>query len=108
MQVGDIYLVDLPQKGGHEQEGRRPVIIVVINTDVPMSMVIPLTTSDRAKSFEKTMMINPDDNNNLSQPSIALIFQMLAIDNRRFQNRIGKLSNNVLEELKGLIRNMFV
>ncbi len=108
MEVGEIYWVDLPQRSGHEQQGRRPVIVVIVNTDVPISTVVPLTTSNKAGSFEKTMIIAPDENNNLSKTSIALIFQMLAIDNRFFQNRIGKLSNDVLEELKSLIRNMFV
>ena len=28
MKFGDIYLVDLPQIGGHEQMGKRPAIIL--------------------------------------------------------------------------------
>lgn len=61
MGVGDIYLVDLPRRKGHEQRGLRPVIIVVIHSDVSMSTIVPLTTSHKAKAYQNTIEILPDN-----------------------------------------------
>jgi mRNA-degrading endonuclease toxin of MazEF toxin-antitoxin module len=45
MKLGDIYLVDLPQIGGHEQMGKRPAIIVQEEEyDLPTVLIVPLIT----------------------------------------------------------------
>lgn len=87
MKVGDLYWVELPAKKDHEQKGYRPVIVVVIHQDVSLTTVIPLTSSEKAKPYKNTMIILPDDENNLVKPSVALIFQMLAVDNKMLKKR---------------------
>ena len=49
MKLGDIYFVDLPQIGGHEQMGKRPAIIVQeAEYDLPTVLIVPLTTKIKA------------------------------------------------------------
>jgi len=47
MQEGDIYLVEIPLSGGHEQAGQRPAIIVqaVGLEKLPTVLIVPLTSS---------------------------------------------------------------
>lgn len=47
MERGDIYLVDLDPTAGHEQRGRRPVLIIspgVFNRLTQTPIVLPITT----------------------------------------------------------------
>jgi mRNA-degrading endonuclease toxin of MazEF toxin-antitoxin module len=49
---GDIYLVEIPTSGGHEQQGIRPAIIVqpAENIEkVPTVLIVPFTTQHKAK-----------------------------------------------------------
>ena len=55
MRAGDIHWVDLPLASGHEQQGRRPAIVVQndnYGADLPVVLVIPLTTARAAKRYD--------------------------------------------------------
>ena len=87
MKVGDIYLVELPEVGGHEQMGKRPAIIIQKQEyDLPTVLIIPLTTKTKALDFAGTMLVEPDDENHLDKESVALAFQLRAIDRKRLSN----------------------
>ncbi len=60
MEVGDIYLVEIPLSGGHEQAGLRPAIIVqVIDSEkLPTVLIVPLTSKLKAADFPFTFLIN--------------------------------------------------
>ena len=110
MRVGEIHWVDLPLAGGHEQQGRRPAIVVQndhYGADLPVVLVIPLTTAKAAKRFAGTITIHPTPENGLREESVALVFQLRAIDRRRLQERIGTVGaealNAIFEELGRLI-----
>ena len=45
------------------------------------------------------VLIDPDAGNGLRQPSIALVFQLCAIDKRFFEGRLGTVSESVLASL---------
>jgi len=53
MQEGDIYMVEFPSTGGHEQAGLRPAIIVqaVGIEKVPTVLIVPLTSKLKAADF---------------------------------------------------------
>ena len=60
MSPGEIYWVDLPGANGHEQRGRRPGIVLQDEQSVgelPVVIVIPLTTSRAALRFRGTTTI---------------------------------------------------
>jgi mRNA interferase ChpB len=62
MERGDIYLVSLDPSAGHEQQGRRPVLIVspgAFNRMTQVPIVLPITTGGgfaRTAGFAVTLM----------------------------------------------------
>jgi mRNA-degrading endonuclease toxin of MazEF toxin-antitoxin module len=99
MKVGEIYWTRLVSRGGREQSGRRPAIVVQKETSLPTVLLIPLTTQQDALRFQGTVLIEPDDRNNLPSISVALVFQLTALDKNSLESKIGKISNETLEEL---------
>jgi len=103
MEFGDIYLVEIPASGGHEQQGVRPAIIVQTSENiekVPTILVVPFTTQFKAANFPFTFVIEPDSTNNLASKSVALVFQLRAIDKKRLKNKLGNLSSKDVQALK--------
>lgn len=50
VQQGDVYWVSLNPTKGHEQQGRRPVLVVsndIINSKLVLALVVPITNTDR-------------------------------------------------------------
>src|SRR5262249_60723892 len=88
--VGDIHGIELPPGTGHEQSGRRPAIIVQDASyagTLPVVFAVPLTTAAATLRFPGTLLIQPDPDNALRQSSVALVFQMRAVDRRRIGGR---------------------
>lgn len=107
MQTGEIYVVQFPALPSHEQSGIRPAVIVVDFPDLPVAQVIPLTTSEKARKFKNTLVIEPDTENHLEKTSVAVLFQLRAIDKRRLKNKIGKLSLKDTDALIQSLKQMF-
>ena len=102
MSIGDIHWVQLPTAHGREQRGRRPAIILQDEQyagGLPVILVIPLTTTRTTLRFAGTTSIQPTTENGLRQVSVALVFQLRAIDRRRIEERIGSVSREVLNEI---------
>ncbi|MGQ3684376.1 MAG: type II toxin-antitoxin system PemK/MazF family toxin [Candidatus Loosdrechtia sp.] len=100
MKAGDIYLVETPGSNGHEQQGFRPAIIVqtAINIDkVPTILVVPFTTQIKAASFPFTFIVEPDLHNNLASKSVALVFQLRAIDKKRLKTNLAAWVSMILK-----------
>ena len=107
MKLGDIYLVALPQIGGREQMGMRPAIIVQEEEyNLPTVLIVPLTTKIKALDFAGTILIKPDDRNHLDKESVALAFQLRAIDRKRISRKIGELEVDKITKLHGLIKEL--
>jgi mRNA-degrading endonuclease toxin of MazEF toxin-antitoxin module len=98
--AGDIYWITIPPQGGREQQGRRPCVVVsrrAINHGNPV-VVVPLTTNiSKANSYNiaipKAEIIKDVNSFSTIEDSVALCGQVFAIDKRRFEAKIGKLSN---------------
>jgi mRNA interferase MazF len=67
--------------------------------ELPVVLVVPLTTTRAAVRFAGTTLVRPTAENGLRQVSVALVFQLRAIDRRRIQERIGRVSEEVLHEI---------
>lgn len=109
MDVGEIYSVEIPSSDGHEQAGTRPAIVVQtpqFENRLPTVVIIPLTSRLTARTFPGTFVIDPDTENNLTLPSIALVFQLRAIDKRRLERRIGRLSAAHFAHLQQAMKNL--
>ena len=50
MKIGDVYLVEIPGVGGHEQAGLRPALIVQSEervNELPTVLIVPLTSKTK-------------------------------------------------------------
>ena len=95
MKPGEIYWVEFPGGAGRVQAGRRPAIIMQkadANRDLPTILVVPLTTQQDALRFPGTTLVEPDKQNQLRHPSVALAFQLTSMDQDFLGKRAGKLS----------------
>ena len=109
MSVDDIHWIDLPAANGREQGGRRPAVVLQDDDyggDLPVVLVVPLTTARAAMRFAGTTLIRPTAENGLRQASVALVFQLRAVDRRRIQERIGTVSTEVFNALFEELRKL--
>jgi mRNA-degrading endonuclease toxin of MazEF toxin-antitoxin module len=95
MKIGDLHWVELPARGGQAQAGRRPAIILQQPVTLPTVLVIPLTSQQDALRFPATVFVEADKENGLRHDSVALVFQITAVDKRYLAERIGKVSEAV-------------
>jgi mRNA interferase MazF len=103
MEIGDIYTVEIPASNGHEQAGIRPAIIVQaprFQAQLSTVLIVPLTSRLAAQAFPSTFLIQPTSRNGLNVPSVALVFQLRAIDKRRLKRKLGRLSAAHLAQLQ--------
>jgi len=104
MKNGAIWLVDLTDAKGHEQRGMRPAIIV--GGANGLILIVPLTSSMSSARFSHTCTISPDPHNGLDTGSVALVFQIVALDQERFRHRIGAISEQQRLAIIALIRDL--
>ena len=109
MARGDILLVALPDSDKREEKGNRPAIAVQTDgPNSPMLMVVPVTSSQAARRFEFTVAIEPSLMNGLTLSSVAMVFQMRAIDRKRIIKTIGTLEPKYLAQLDEEIKRMLL
>jgi mRNA interferase MazF len=104
MKNGAVWLVDLTDAKGHEQRGMRPAIIV--GGANGLILVVPLTSSMGSARFSHTLTISPDPHNGLNTESVALVFQIVALDRERFRHRIGAVNEQQCLAIVALIRDL--
>ena len=105
MKKGEIWLVELPSTDGREQGGLRPVIFLA-DAEANISIIVPFTSNIQALRFPHTIEIKPSKSNGLTSLSIALIFQVRAIDKKRLKNKIGDLENHILKEVDNVLKKI--
>ena len=109
MTPGELYWIEFPGGAGRAQAGRRPAIIVQgmrASAKLPTLLVVPLTTQLDALRFPGTLLVEPDPQNGLRLPSVALAFQMTAIDRRFLGPQLGQLSQEHLQQLWAAFRDL--
>ncbi len=105
MKKGEIWFVHIPSSDGREQSGTRPVLLMA-DTATSMTVVIPFTTNLQALRFPNTLEIQPSQKNGLEHPSIALVFQLRAIDRQRFVRKIGEVDAANLQKIDVQVRKL--
>lgn len=100
---GDIYWVPIAPQGGREQAGRRPCIVMSrlsVNHGNPV-VVVPMTTNlAKANAYNiqipaQEIIRDVNSHSNILN-SVALCGQAFAIDKRKFEDKLGKLSHSAL------------
>ena len=102
MRRGDIVIIELPAADGREQMGVRPALIVHCDatlSQVPVVLVVPLTSQMNALRFPHTISVQPSIMNGLTAHSVLLIFQLRAVDSRRIRGTAGRLEPEVLDQV---------
>lgn len=102
MRRGEVWRVSFPSHRGHVQAGNRPAIILQndqTSRSVPTLMVVPLTSRQSTLRFRGTVLVQPDTSNGLITPSVALVFQTQAIDRSEAIQKLGEVSQQVIDEL---------
>lgn len=105
MKRGEIWIVDAGNSDGHEQFGVRPAVVIsdIVGSTV---VVIPCTTNPKALKYPFTTGLRSSKTNNLDVDSIALVFQIRAIDIKRLKNKIGVLAKSDLKLLNQQIKKL--
>ena len=113
MNRGDVVRVQLPPPtgpSGREQYGARPAIIIQADHAIAnlfTAVIVPLTSRLIASRFVGSFIISPSSTNGLDVESVVLTHQVRAIDKRRIEKVIGRISDaemTTLEtELRGLL-----
>ncbi|MGH9504005.1 MAG: type II toxin-antitoxin system PemK/MazF family toxin [Terriglobales bacterium] len=98
--AGEIYWITIPSKGGREQEGRRPCIVVSrrgVNHGNPV-VVVPMSTNvKKATAYNIAIpaaeIIKDVTSKSTIVDSVALCGQVFAVDKRKLEERLGKLTH---------------
>jgi mRNA interferase MazF len=106
MRRGEVWRVRIPFAPGHAQAGDRPALIVQNDpfiASLPTVLIVPFTSTMAAARFSGTLIVSPDGQNGLTVPSVALAFQLRALDKRDCLQRLGVLDAATLDRVLALI-----
>ncbi|MDH5596547.1 MAG: type II toxin-antitoxin system PemK/MazF family toxin [Candidatus Peregrinibacteria bacterium] len=107
---GGIYWVDLDPVKGHEQAGKRPVLVLQnneLNENLNTVTVVPLTTNMAFKGFLTTYHLSAKQSG-LKKDSLALLYQVRSIDKSRLLKKGGQLSTQDFSQMRiRLIRTFY-
>lgn len=109
MRRGEVWRVRLPFPTGHAQAGERPAVIIQEDRFIgplPTVLMVPFTGAQRATRFPGTLLVQPDVQNGLRVPSVALVFQTSALDKRDFLIRLGELDAQTLNQVVALLQQL--
>ncbi|PWB54424.1 MAG: PemK family transcriptional regulator [Anaerolineales bacterium] len=102
MRKSEIWLINLDPTVGAEIKKTRPAIIVSEDAigSLPLRVIVPLTDwKDHYQIAPWMVRIEPNTANGLGKPSAADAFQIRSVSQARFINRIGRISNEQLQEI---------
>ncbi len=102
MKRGEVWRVKIPYLSGHVQAGDRPAIIIQddqFNAILPTTLIVPFTSSIRSVRFPGTLLVQPDGQNGLTLPSIALVFQTRVVDLQDCIAPLGVLDAHTLDQI---------
>lgn len=107
MKQGEIWNANLNPTEGSEQAGFRPVLIIsgnLLNENVPLVICCPITS--KIKNYHGNVILIPDSINGLELKSEILTFHIRSISKNRLKNKIGKVSNNQLQQVKTCLNDL--
>ncbi len=104
-QKGDLVILTFDPQAGHEQQGRRPALIIsndLFNERVGLAIACPITNTDRNFPFHIAV-----DNEHLSD--FIMSEQVKSIDyNARKVKFVAKVDQEVLNHVLGLVETIIL
>jgi mRNA interferase MazF len=94
---GDIYWADLDPTLGHEQSGRRPVLVLsqeVFNERSGTVIAVALTSQPQKAGFPLTLALS---DKRLPKRSWVKISQVRTLSTKRLGTKLGKASHEEIE-----------
>jgi len=102
---GEIWLADLNPVRGHEQAGRRPVLVVSVDpfnqSRADLVVVIPITSTLRPIPFH--VVVQPPEGG-LTNPSALLCEAVRSISKDRLVTRWGTVSPASMSQVEDRLR----
>ncbi|MFR9752930.1 type II toxin-antitoxin system PemK/MazF family toxin [Nocardia sp. 004] len=106
---GDVIWTDLSPVTGHEQDGRRPAVIIstadYLRAVRDLVVIVPVTTSDRG--WPHHVQLRGEDLG-LSEVSFAMTEQPRTISTRRIKKVAGSVSGQNLAVIRRWISDFVV
>ena len=106
---GDIYYADLSPVVGSEQGGVRPVLIIqndMGNRHSP-TVIAAAITSQLNKAKLPTHIELLDPHCGLTKDSVVLLEQIRTLDKKRLRERMGRLDEEMMEQVETAIAVSF-
>lgn len=95
---GDVYLGDPDPVMGHEQGGRRPFVVISINSmnnsPARLAITVPLTTTDRESKLH--VRVEPPEGG-LARVSFAMPEMVRSVSTMRLRRCLGRVSPDTVE-----------
>lgn len=104
MKQSEIWLISLDPTIGAEIKKTRPAVIVNDNVlgKLPLKIVVPITDWKERYSIAPWMIkIEANNENGLSKTSSADCFQVRSVSQERLVKKIGILSSDIMDEIRG-------
>lgn len=101
VRTGEIYIADLDPVIGSEQGRRRPVVVMqnpAAAKFTSTAIIVPLPTSQRLLGNVGTCFLQKGVGG-LTEDSVALGFQLRAVDTKRLERRMGMLPAAAIDEV---------
>ena len=109
IQRGEIYLVNLNPVQGREQAGRRPVLVLSVNSINRLPLVVTVVVGTKGENVTRDYPTNvrvPGAESGLPMETVFLGFQLRSLDPSRFINpAAGKISSATLEKVEDAVRH---
>lgn len=103
--TGEVWLARLDPTVGHEQGGRRPVVIASSagfnSLPINMIIVVPLTGTDRGLVTQPQVTSRESG---LKRASFARPEDLRAVDAVRLERRLGRVTADELSEIRKILR----
>jgi mRNA interferase MazF len=115
LKIGDVIEITFPRRvpKGHEQEGKRPAIVIGIPEKLdqprhPLVITIPVTTSSGDWSAKNKLYLSlKKGEGNLLDNSIILTDQVISVDASRIKGLFGTLREERINQIKSIIGQIF-
>ena len=106
---GDVYFVDLNPTKAREQSGKRPVLVLSIDSINRLPLVVTVVVGTKGENlphdFHTNVRVSALESG-LPMETVFLCFQIRSIDPGRFpETPAGQLSNKTLERIEDAVRH---
>ncbi len=91
---GEVFFVNLNPTKGREQHGRRPVLVVSVDSINAQPLVVAVVVGTDAKNVPRDYPVNvrlSAEETGLPRDTVFLCFQVRSLDPSRFQDNKGDL-----------------